>query len=295
MALTKRVRMKRAILNEALSRRPDKPLYHYTSQSGLLGIIGNKEIWATHSQYLNDRREYKHALDLVCEEIKGLLTSGNQESQSILRNMKDGISGIESINVCVCSFSEECDSLSQWRAYGSRTSGFAIGFLGDFIAAATEKHQWYLAPCIYDLSEQRALIRSLVEEALEQCIEGKSASETEEERDYWARGGSLGAYLHRYAPILKDCSFREEREWRIISRPLMCKSPRFDFRKGSSLLIPYYRLPLDGEGLPFRVHEVIVGPTPDVERSKHSVKSLLVRQGLENVPVEASRVPFRDW
>src|SRR5262249_9648882 len=29
-------------------------------------------------------------------------------------------------------------------------------------------------------------------------------------------------YLNRYAPILKHKSFEEEREWRIISRPLMC-------------------------------------------------------------------------
>jgi hypothetical protein len=55
--------MKRAILNEVLSRRPDKPLYDYTRQSGLLGIIGKRQIWATHSQYLNDRREYKHTLE----------------------------------------------------------------------------------------------------------------------------------------------------------------------------------------------------------------------------------------
>ncbi len=45
--------MKRAILNEALSRRPNNPLYHYTGQTGLLGIIREKQIWATHTPYLN--------------------------------------------------------------------------------------------------------------------------------------------------------------------------------------------------------------------------------------------------
>lgn len=140
--------MKRAILNDVLSYRPNKPLYHYTKQSGLLGIIGEKQIWATHSQYLNDRREYKHALDLVCEEINRLDATTDHHSRSFLQGMKDGISGIESMNVCVCSFSEERDSLSQWRAYGSGTSGFAIGLPGDLIVAATEKLQWYLAPCI---------------------------------------------------------------------------------------------------------------------------------------------------
>jgi hypothetical protein len=289
------VEMKRAILNDVLSRVPDKPLYHYTRQSGLLGIIGKRQIWATHSQYLNDRREYKHALDLVNEEIKRLLTSADPESQSVLQNMKEGISGIESMNVCVCSFSEERDSLSQWRAYGSGTSGFAIGFTGDGLAAATKKEGWFLAPCIYDPSEQRTLIRALVEEALEQCIEKKNTDDLLMDRDYWARGGSLGAYLHRYALMLKDPSFREEREWRIISKPLMSSRDLFSFREGSSLLIPYYKVFLARDGLEFRVHEVVVGPTPDGQRSRRSVRSFLRHHGLEKVPVEVSSVPYRNW
>jgi hypothetical protein len=285
--------MKRAILNEVLSRSRDKPLYHYTSQSGLLGIIGKREIWATHTQYLNDRREYKHALELVVDEIDELLTTADQQSRSVLQEMRNGLPGIESMNVCVCSFSEERDSVSQWRAYGSGTSGFAIGFPGDFLAAAVKKKQWYLARCIYDPPEQRALIRSLVEEVFEQNVERESAVETEE--GCVPLGGNLCAYLNRYAPILKDRSFSEEREWRIISRPLMCSSELFDFREGRSLLIPYYRFPLADKELTFRVHEVVVGPTPDEQRSKMSVKSFLVHRGLGDVPVEVSGVPYRNW
>ena len=287
--------MKRAILNEVLSRRPHTPLYHYTGQKGLLGIIGNRQIWATHSQYLNDRREYKHALDLVREEIKTRWASAHKGTRAILRAMEEGISGIESVNVCVCSFSEGRDSLSQWRAYGSGASGFAIGFSADHLAAATKKEGWYLAPCIYDPGDQRILIRSLVEEVLEQNIEGKKTAKTEMEEGYWERGGSLAAYLHRYAPILKDRSFCEEREWRLISRPMVCQRELFDFREGSSLLIPYYKFPLGGDDLAFRVHEVVVGPTPDGERSKRSVESLLVRHELKDVPVEVSSVPYRSW
>jgi hypothetical protein len=75
----------------------------------------------------------------------------------------------------------------------------------------------------------------------------------------------------------------------------MCQRELFDFREGSSLLIPYYKFPLAGDDLGFRVHEVVVGPTPDGERSKRSVQSLLVRHGLKEVPVEVSSVPYRSW
>jgi hypothetical protein len=75
----------------------------------------------------------------------------------------------------------------------------------------------------------------------------------------------------------------------------MCVHELFDFREGMSLLIPYYKLPLGGEGLAFRVHEVVVGPTPDGRRSQHSVRSFLTRHGLDDVPVQVSGVPYRNW
>ena len=36
---------------------------------------------------------------------------------------------MESINVCVCSFSEKGDILSQWRAYGDGVAKFQSGSL----------------------------------------------------------------------------------------------------------------------------------------------------------------------
>jgi Protein of unknown function (DUF2971) len=287
-----RVEMKRAILNDVLSRKPTIPLYHYTGQAGLLGIIRDKQIWATHTQYLNDTREYLHALDLVREEIKVLLPAADQEAQPLLQEMIDAVPGIETMNVCVCSFSEERDSLSQWRAYGSGTSSFAIGLSGEFLAAVTRKMNWYFARCIYDMTTQRNLIRSLVEEVLEQNIERKRAAKTV---DCSPRGGGLCAYLNRYAPILKDISFSDEQEWRVISRPLACEYELFGFREGRSHLTPYYKFPLEAEGLPFCLHEVVIGPTPDAELSRRSVRSFLVSKGLANVPVEVSKIPYRAW
>ncbi len=285
--------MKRAILNEVLSRKPDKPLYHYTTQSGLLGIIGQKQIWATHTQFLNDRREFLHALDLVRQEIERMLDSSERENHRILEDMRDSLAGHGSINVCVCSFSEERDSLAQWRAYAGRSSGFAIGFPGDLLVATAQNQRWYLAPCIYDESQQRAVIRALVEEVFEENLATQDTRKSDEHR--LAQGGSLCAYLNRYAPILKHRSFAEEREWRIISRPLFCQLPQFDFREGNSSLIPYFKLPLCDKDSTFRVHEIVVGPTPDEHRSIRSVRSFLVRNDLEETSVTSSEVPYRNW
>jgi hypothetical protein len=297
--------MKRALLNEVLSQEPHKPLYHYTGQRGILGILGAKELWVTHTQYLNDRREFLHAVDLTRAEIKRLLKTHPADSveATSLTKMENALQWKpENINVCVCSFSEDRDSLSQWRAYGTRTSGFAIGFPADLLISATIRKEWYLAPCVYDPAKQVEIIRLLVEEVLEEHLSGdygfSAAEKNEEGISLRGSGGSLLAYLNRYAPILKDKSFSEEKEWRVISRPLINQSADFSFREGQSLLVPYSKLQLSYADMPFRLKEVVIGPTPDPERSKSSVTNFLVHKGvLEGLEVDVSisSVPYRDW
>jgi hypothetical protein len=309
--------LKHAILNDVLSRKPEKPLYHYTTQTGLLGIIKDRQIWATHTQYLNDRREFLHAVDLVRGEIQRLLDEQNTRPGEasatrieVLNRMHNALSlSPEHINVCVCSFSEDSDSLSQWRAYGG-SSGFAIGFSGEVLGAAVEKQRFFLAQCIYDPGTQLNIVRALVEEVLDENL-SKSWVTGDRDADevFWNTGGNLLPYLYRYAPMLKNQSFEEEREWRIISRPIFAQ--RLDYREGRSLIIPYYRLPLWEDGQKTEIHEIIVGPTRDVERSIKSVSRLikgrdvikdrnlkgldLIKEGFGHTPVIASQVPYRDW
>ena len=35
-----------------------KILYHYTSSTGLLGILTSKSVWGTHVNYLNDAQDF---------------------------------------------------------------------------------------------------------------------------------------------------------------------------------------------------------------------------------------------
>ncbi len=291
--------MKCSILNDVLSPAPPEQLYHYTTQPGLVGIVKDREIWATHTQYLNDQQEYLHAVQMVRNEIEVMLNeTSDGTAKRILTDMGNGIEGIESMNICVCSFSEVKDSLSQWRAYGGSSSGYAIGFHGSFLCEISHKHDFYLVRCMYTPSEQKALIRALLEEVLEE----NTARSNSAEMKFLPQGGNLCAYLHRYAPILKDLSFAEEREWRLISRPMSCTRERFDYRSGRSMIIPYYRLPLFADEVLFQISEVVVGPTPHPLQAIRSVTSLLVKMGLREaggtfgtVPVSSSLVPYRNW
>jgi Protein of unknown function (DUF2971) len=285
--------MQRNILDEVLSKEPTGLLYHYTRQSGLIGIIKNAEIWVTHTQYLNDFREYKHAVDLVRQQIEAYKAFNESTSKQILKYMEKALDGIDAMNVCVCSFSEEQDSLSQWRAYGASSSGFSIGFDGKNIKAIAEREGWHLAPCIYDPGTQARLVSELVKRVIEEIRDLEQVGDKEQEIEL---GGKLGFYMNLYAPILKDPSFSEEKEWRIISRPLSCKRENFDFREGNSMLIPYYRLNLGESPKDLGIHEIVVGPTPHPETSIRSTWSFLTKHALnKKVHVTASRVPYRSW
>jgi hypothetical protein len=273
-------------------------------QRGLIGIIGGSEIWATHTQYLNDHSEYVHALDLVRGEIKRRFESADEWSiKPALDRMLAAVSEhVQSINVCVCSFSEDGDSLSQWRAYGEAMSGFSIDFRGEFLARLAASRSFFLARCVYKDEDKHILVANFVNKVLAEIV---AHQESTSDENYWQRGGNLVAYLHRVAPVLKDYAFRSEKEWRIISRPLMCSSEQFAYRPGRSMITPYYKLPLGNNlgdvGTP-RIREVVVGPTPNSELSKQSTRSLLASVHLQSnftpggpVHVRESTVPYRAW
>ncbi len=201
--------------------------------------------------------------------------------------------GLETVNVCVCSFSEEGDVLSQWRAYGGKTSGIAVGFSGSFLRKMSEQYGW-LVPVVYDREKQRSLVRTLLGDSLDESLksirEGNSGV------------SNLFEYLPRYAPILKDHSFVEEKEWRIVTRPLPCTDERFGYRPGGSMLIPYFRLPLaiQEKG---SIKEVVVGPTPYPRQSLRAVDGLLTKYDIPTsslisqdvVTVRSSEIPYRNW
>jgi hypothetical protein len=281
---------------EILRRQPPETLYHYTNQSGILGIVGNKEIWASHTQYLNDASEFRHAVELVKEELSRMkLEPPLRDRTELLCEMEGAlVMGIETINVCVCSFSARGDLLSQWRAYGGRASAFSIGFSGSFLRAISDKLDCWLVPVVYTANEQHRLVRTLLDDVLDENSR-RRADNQERRTAEGPVGGNLVAYLNRYAPILKHESFCEECEWRIISRPLMCSQQRFCYREGPSTLVPYFKIPLSSGELPFRVEEIIVGPTALPEQSTHAINGFLAKHRLVETRVRNSATPYRNW
>jgi len=276
---------------------------------GLLGIIENREIWATHTQYLNDTEEYEHACKIAYGHILRLMNEHQHDSAAthVLGEVQNTlVSLVKHMNVCVCCFTQRHDDLSQWRAYGGKSSGFSVGFSGEALRRAVGANGW-LVKVEYDNDKQSVLMKELLLNVFDENMQRFNRKNRGQELDDDKRipvSGHLIRYLNQYAPMLKHGSFKEEDEWRIVTRPQPCPSERFGYREGASMLIPYWKMNL-AELPNLGIEEIIIGPTPYRDQSRSSVQGLLTKNGitlqwttdkeLTDVVLRDSAVPYRNW
>ncbi len=274
-------------------------LYHYTTPAGLQGIIKTRSLWATSAYYLNDAHELRHGIELGRNRLEALLKTEEATSQSagrikwLLHDIRHAGTAATK-PVFVCSFSEESDSLSQWRAY-CHGGGFAVGFPLSLLEATVADQQFVLQKCIYKDHEQQQCISEVIERITAEWINGNSGRVEQDDRRFLI-GPELFWELTRAASSLKNESFAEEREYRIVSKmeQKYDKDKRF-FRAGRGMLIPYTEIVLPNDKEFWRQVHVIVGPTPHQTESARSVYDLFVREWGTSIAITNTQVPFRDW
>jgi channel protein (hemolysin III family) len=155
------------ILTQELCRLRPKYLYHYTSMQGLLGIFSFRELWASKIHYLNDAREFCLALELARGELEKRKQAAQSEGvRAFLQRTIDRIFQVSRLNIHVVSFSEDSDSLSQWRAYSGGSGGFALGMESTHLEALAVRQNFFLAPCVYDEKKLTADVWKVVSFAI---------------------------------------------------------------------------------------------------------------------------------
>lgn len=298
---------------------PPDILYHYTTQSGLLGIVKDKSIRATDILYLNDSTEYKYAFDLMHEKIKELIEGLppkdlppaigsnkinkkdiSQIKHKILESIQDLLKSLEKVkkhgftDIFVCSFSKIDDQLSQWRGYCPDGNGFCIGFNTTRLIDLMEDKKFYLVKCIYEKENQIEIINTIFtafQNELESIFNkvGKNITDDEIEKIEFKT-------IHKLietAPKFKDESFHGEKEWRFSKRANH-KEIKVEYREGLSMITPYVDILLANKEIHLPIERLIVGPTPHKDLSVSSAKSLLLNKGLKDC-AEPSKIPYRAW
>src|ERR1039457_2451973 len=196
------------------------PLFHYTSLATFNQILKTRKLWASHFRYLNDVTEFRYAVQIISERIQS-----RQGEATILQRATNALGNLVPSDLLrgpyVISFSEDGDSLSQWRGYCSHTAGVSMGFNSKMLSgqlsvmhdktSGNEAVYGYLVQCIYEREEQYALVDQLIDFLLESIKDKDSDDPT-----CITHSSTFMSILPIIAPAFKDHAFRDEREWRIV-------------------------------------------------------------------------------
>jgi hypothetical protein len=292
--------MIRDITENLYSDTPKETLYHYTTFTGLVGIVNSQVLWASDIRYMNDSAELKHAADLIQMEITQRITDGhakpsllNQFLEWVTHRMTNGHM------LFAASFRSNGNLLSQWRGYSKLGKGVSLGFNPGYILKCAQKQSFQIGKCIYSSADQRRLIKQVVDavEALAQVhSENINAIEKHTSQSYYAVFERIESDLLRIAAILKHPSFREEEEWRIVSPALTdyVISPVL-FREGTSMLVPYLEFKLlQANEKPIALEHIFLGPTPNINISMNSLTMFLAKNGVNpEKGITYCEIPFR--
>jgi hypothetical protein len=281
---------------------PEGVLYHYTSLGSLTNIVTSGEMFASDIAYLNDAAEAAHTLYLLNKAFERVGAPRHSYGEGVgdyLSNATHAdLRGALRARTYVVCFTREGNLLSQWRGYCPPQRGISVGFRAEHLKATAKPQGYHLRECIYDEAQQAAIADFLVQRLLE------ADHPTESGWTLKVVHQALAAVMKSSA-VLKHPSFREEREWRLVSEPppfeeiFSTRSGQMsmvDFREGKSMLIPYRRVSLprnDTGGV--SVEHVLVGPTLHPSTAVLSVQNFLSsRQSAPARGVEYCNVPLRE-
>ena len=305
-----------------LSKPIPETLWHYTSFIGFQGIINSKTIWATEYRFLNDSEEFSHARTLaekLVEEVPEF-TGLQFPARSIIRSainmaFRTGFLREDRFSLMVASFSEIGDQLSQWRGYAGNSTGISIGLdLRHLRPPSALQTTVVFAPCVYDEAEKKELLEAILKHCLDKLEAAWNSTvnsglmenvDRADPNTVWdhVHGHSkeistsvaeahtnLQWDLLRLAPLLKNESFSEEREWRLTLPREAIRLPSnhpLRFRYQYDTLVPYiaYPLLLPNQDGPILCRDIIIGP------GSHPAAQVGINMFLisEQIPIAAHR------
>ena len=288
--------MIREITRKLYADTPRETLYHYTTFTGLLGIIGSRSLWASDIRYMNDSAELKHTADLIRKEITKRITAGHP-NPNLLNQFLDWISHRMTNGHLLfgTSFRSNGNLLSQWRGYSRLGKGVSIGFTPEYIQKCAQSQTFQIGKCIYHPKEQQMLIGRVID-AVEHMAGQCKAKTSSTGPSYSKIFKKMESDLLRLAAVLKHPSYEEEAEWRIVS-PVITDYLNADihFRQGESNLIPYVEFKLSGDlRKPVVIEHIYLGPTPNITISMNSLNMYLTKNGVTpNQGIDYCQIPYR--
>jgi Protein of unknown function (DUF2971) len=252
---------------------------------------------ATSIHYLNDINEFRSGLEVAATYLRSLGDQADDTGDRSLAEMywqlAADIKVAVEADVFVASFSTLGDSLPQWRAY-CRGGGYAVAFDGKRLAAIAKRHYFDLLRCLYGKGKLEAIIKertdqwtSWIRRPHPPSLSGFNVVRT-----------VLRTGLKGISAGLKDRSFEEESEWRLVRSV----DPEFasviptniEYRDKGQIIVPYVTLPIDDPDPPLPITGLVVGPHAHPELALRGARSLVKSCGLDPNIVTRTDAPYRE-
>lgn len=262
-------------------------IYHYTSSSGLLGILNTRSIWLSHTDFLNDLSEVRYAAQHIFDITKNF----NEELANHIKEsyLDPDLQLSLEHHPYVASFCKADNLLSMWRSYG--TDGFSIGFDRSCLNTLLSKPNQVWNSLTKDenasLQENNFGIGGTIVDityGFDRATISKIPSPSDND--------SLQS-ISRALTAIKNPQFREEQEVRIIAFSNSCMTrPLLRERRGRLIL---YR-PL---AFPFKaVRSITVGPGAHQSSNFKALKQYFEtfpspRGEWSHLEIRSSDIPFR--
>ena len=287
----------------------DGLLYHYTTPTGLLGILQNQNIWATEASFLNDLYEIQYGHDMTKEVLNSYLKN---ESLYIKNFSQLTLYYLHLMNskeeeIYITSFCETSDLLSQWKGYTNFGEGYAVGLnLKKLINTKDNEefsHVW-IKKVIYDKKTQYKMVKSKINHMIKQSkkmIDKENITENIiKENIIKACAKSLAYHLNAQSKRFKSSAFSEEKEWRAIYiNSTIANEQRIKnkFRMADSTITPYIELNLcknttnKPHHLP--INKIVVGPKINFKKATKSINFAYKNIAIKVPKIKESRISLQ--
>lgn len=272
--------------------------YHYCSYDKFESILNSKSLWLTQIIKSNDIEEVFRTFDIIWPRISEKLAdeivdrSKARELLNILDNQLRLESSVirngDEIPYGVC-LSINRDLSQNWNEYGERGEGICLGFSEKLFAGIEKKMPhpnkefqssigW--EQIIYDRDNIADEFVPVFAEILNNASNAMG----------WL---TVRTTLKHYSAFIKNPTFKDEREVRIIYYPN--ESHTFDSITGLKSYVdadlPHCSLPWIKSNGECSLKEVIVGS--NCIHNCEDIKSLLLKKGIKDVNVTKSKYSYR--
>lgn len=260
--------------------KPSKELFHYTSIDSLLGIVKDKELWATELKYLNDSQEFRYFAELMRERTLVYDAFGDEAEIEAANQLRSWISDwfVDGSLVFTTSFTENGNVLSQWRGYCEHGKGVSLGFDPAAIVACADQASFKLGRCIYDWKRHQSLATEVINRLIKAAVKNGRDATKHISQCYYNTFEAAATDIIQIAVLTKHPAFKEEEEWRCVSQPVKnyVEAP-IEYRPGRVSLIPFIRFPLPVINNALAIKTAVVGPSPSPELAFNGIARFLAK------------------